>query len=258
MLTFYDITCPPPQATKSANTWKTRLSLNYKGLPYKTETIEYADIADFYKKNGIPPAVVYPNGFALHTLPVIKDDSSGQDVFVVDSLEIAKYLDKTYPDTPRLIPEGAEAQVKAFQDQLSAAIVPVIPLVFKLSAPQTTEYSREYFNKTRARDLSALFPDKPVSSLEELEITPEEIQAKFGYLQQTFDALSNQYGGKETFHWAFGAQITFADFILAGMLLNTQSLFGKDSLQWQGMSTWNDGKWKTFLQNLGPYQSQEN
>ncbi|TFK22113.1 hypothetical protein FA15DRAFT_671854 [Coprinopsis marcescibilis] len=260
MITFYDFLCPPPQVTKSGNTWKTRLTLNYKGLPYKTENIEYAEIADLYKKHGIPPAIVFPNGHAHYTLPVIKDDSSGKDVFVVDSLEIAKYLDKTYPNTPRLIPdvEDAEAQIKAFENQMNGTFVSVMPVMFKASLSSITERSQEFFKAARVRDMNFIFPHKPVSSWDDIQFTPEEVQAAWASLEKPLDALSNRFGGKETFHWALGDQITSADLILAGLLLCVKAVNGEDSPQWQSIMTWSNGKWKTFLDKLEPYQSQEN
>ncbi|TFK28909.1 hypothetical protein FA15DRAFT_664542 [Coprinopsis marcescibilis] len=260
MITFYDFICPPPQATKSGNTWKTRLSLNYKGLPYKTEIIEYAEIAQLYKKNGIPPAIVFPNGYAHHTLPVIKDDITGHDVFVVDSLEIAKYLDKTYPDSPRLIPdvEDVDAQIQEFQNQLNGAVIAALPVMFKASVPHISENSQAFYKAARVRDLNFIFPDKPISSLDDLQFTPEEIHATWASLEQGFDGLSERFGGKNTFRWALGDHITYADLILAGLLLCVKAVHGEDSPQWQGFMTWSDGKWKTFLDNLGPYLSEDN
>lgn len=46
-------------------------------------------------------------GKPWYTLPIIYDPST--DRVVADSLEIAKYLDEQYPETPNVIPPGTDA-----------------------------------------------------------------------------------------------------------------------------------------------------
>jgi Glutathione S-transferase, N-terminal domain len=124
MITLYDIPTTQ-QELWSPNTWKTRYSLNYKKLPFRTEWVEYPDIASLYKKNGIP-LVKTRQGKSVTTLPLIKDDTSGTPVFVAESFEIAKYLDKTYPDpTSRLVPEEANAAEKqaALPDEVFGTVL---------------------------------------------------------------------------------------------------------------------------------------
>ncbi|KAH7153819.1 hypothetical protein DER46DRAFT_611994 [Fusarium sp. MPI-SDFR-AT-0072] len=45
-ITFFDIPSRSPQVCWSMNTWRTRLLLNYKGLDYKTEWLEYPEIKE--------------------------------------------------------------------------------------------------------------------------------------------------------------------------------------------------------------------
>ncbi|RDB26472.1 Glutathione S-transferase-like protein ustS [Hypsizygus marmoreus] len=97
VITFYDIPSTLPGKAWSANTWKTRYSLNFKGLPYKTVWVEYPDIAELSKKLGIAPTNEGPNG-PNYTLPAIYDPTTG--TALAESIAIAEYLDKTYPDTP--------------------------------------------------------------------------------------------------------------------------------------------------------------
>jgi Glutathione S-transferase, N-terminal domain len=99
MVTLYDVPTTQ-QKPWSPNTWKTRYSLNYKGLPFRTEWVEYPDIAGIYCNNEpkVPPTEISKDGSPYYSLPLIKDDTSGTPVFVAESFEIAKYLDKTYPD----------------------------------------------------------------------------------------------------------------------------------------------------------------
>jgi hypothetical protein len=79
--------------------------LNYKGLAYKTEWIEYPDIADLCKKIGAEPTMIRKDGRPYYSLPVIQDPKTG--AVISDSARIAEYLDETYPDTPKVFPAGA-------------------------------------------------------------------------------------------------------------------------------------------------------
>ncbi|MDC7318075.1 glutathione S-transferase family protein, partial [Acinetobacter baumannii] len=76
---------------------KVARALKFKGIPY--ETINY---------NGILGAKV-PLLSKVGKVPVI--DHKGQRI--QDSTRIARYLDETFPDTPRLYPEDANQKALA-------------------------------------------------------------------------------------------------------------------------------------------------
>ena len=90
------------------------MSLNYKGLLVKTIWVEYPDIESLYHKLNLEATSKSPDGGPLYTLPVIYDPSTGSTVS--DSAAIAKYLDKTYPNTPVLFHKGTDAFQTAFLD----------------------------------------------------------------------------------------------------------------------------------------------
>ncbi|PSN72789.1 hypothetical protein BS50DRAFT_568392 [Corynespora cassiicola Philippines] len=46
---LYDIPSKEPKTCWSLNPWKPRLILNYKGIDYKTEWVEYPDLAPYFK-----------------------------------------------------------------------------------------------------------------------------------------------------------------------------------------------------------------
>ena len=47
---LYDIPSKPRCHGWSLNPWKTRMALNYKKVPYKTEWIEFPDLAPKFKE----------------------------------------------------------------------------------------------------------------------------------------------------------------------------------------------------------------
>ncbi|TFK28928.1 hypothetical protein FA15DRAFT_664564 [Coprinopsis marcescibilis] len=259
MITFYDIPCVDGPRPFSSNTLKTRFSLNYKGLPFETEWIEYCDMEALYQKFALAPARIDPDGRAVHSLPLIKDNSSGQDVFVADSLEIAKYLDKTYPDTPRLIPiseDGKDiaAQFQAFEiDWFMNHALSFAPVLFKEVQSVLSQRGWDFFKVVRAVNVNAVRPDRPISNLDELELSAEEKKEAWSKFKASFDFLDDKFGGKGNLTWYFGDDISFADFMVAGLLVCVKIVVGENSDDWKEILALNDGKWKLFLERLEKY-----
>lgn len=70
--------------------WRTRMALRHKGLPFETQPVCMSD----------KPAIAFSGG---KTVPVIKDGTREGDAVVVrDSWRIAEYLEDRYPDKPSL------------------------------------------------------------------------------------------------------------------------------------------------------------
>ena len=68
------------------------MALNYKGIPYKTQWLEYPEIAPTFKALDIPPN---PER-TPYTIPTIRIG----DKYVMDSRKIADELEKQYPSPP--------------------------------------------------------------------------------------------------------------------------------------------------------------
>ncbi|TFY64395.1 hypothetical protein EVG20_g5963 [Dentipellis fragilis] len=115
-LILYDIPSSLPDKAWSPNPWKARLVLNAKGIPYQTVWVEYPNIAGLCKRIGAEHTEMRPNG-PHYTLPVVQDPNTG--AIVSDSFKIAQYLDKTYPDTIRLVPDGTAAFIRRSGLQMS-------------------------------------------------------------------------------------------------------------------------------------------
>lgn len=68
----------------------------------------------------------------------------------MDSLKIALYLDETFPNTPRLIPEGTLPLYRAFQTYVTTAISgPIFPLLLPRVIDFLDDRGSEYFKRTR-------------------------------------------------------------------------------------------------------------
>ena len=94
------------------------------------------------------PTGTWPDGSPMYTLPAIHDPSTGTSV--ADSTAIARYLDATYPDTPRVIPEGTEAFREAFEVALAATLAPhVFYLLFPAVYGRLNEASKPHFKAAR-------------------------------------------------------------------------------------------------------------
>ncbi|KAF2472248.1 uncharacterized protein BDR25DRAFT_333615 [Lindgomyces ingoldianus] len=125
--------------------WKARMILNYKGIDYETEWVEYPDLAPTFKSFGLPPnnkdGVGY---FAEYTSPSVK---FGDGTYCMDSWKIAIELEKRYPSPSLHIDDPIVVQVRnlipEIMGPLQPNIIPKVPRML-LNPP-----SVEYFERTR-------------------------------------------------------------------------------------------------------------
>lgn len=223
---------------------KNRFTLNYKGLPYKTEWVEYPDIERVSRERGGGPTGVHPDGRPRYSLPMIYDPNT--NTTVSDSAQIAKYLDKAYPETPVLFPEGTHAMQTAILDVLFRDInLPVLLLIpcayFRLSPA-----SEEYVRKAQF----AMFGKTERPGGEEEWKVPED---GFRKVQAW---LSANGAGKDMLF--AGDTICFADIQLAAILVWLKLVCGEGSEEWTRICGWHDGKWSAFLAQFEPYMQADN
>ncbi|KAE9402968.1 hypothetical protein BT96DRAFT_956119 [Gymnopus androsaceus JB14] len=191
MITFYNFAGRIKGVPWNPNVWKIRYALNYKGIAYKTVWLEYPDIE--------LPTVHHPSHY---------DNSTGT--------AIAEYLDKTYPSTPRLIPQGTHALQGAFRD------------AFYLNA--------EYYEQTRCADMG-------VPTLEVLRVPAEARDAEWDKVKDAFGYVHGLM--KENDDWIMGDTISFADFIVASMV----------GVEWKNFMSWHGGRWERLMAALDKYSA---
>ncbi|RDB16096.1 Glutathione S-transferase-like protein ustS [Hypsizygus marmoreus] len=245
VITFYDIPSTLPGKAWSPNTWKTRYSLNFKGLPYKTVWVEYPDIAELSKKLGIAPTSEGPNG-PSYTLPAIYDPTTG--TALAESTAIAEYLDKTYPDTPQLLPPGSHSLQHVFISAYMPTLAPLwqfaLPATNKILNPRSEEYFRRTREATFGKTLEDLVPSGAAREVEWAKVK-SGYDVVDGWLQK------NKASGP----YFLGKEHTFADFVVASFTIWLKKIWGEDSPEWKDIKTWNEGRWDAFLKELEKYET---
>ncbi|KAG9320987.1 hypothetical protein KVV02_007715 [Mortierella alpina] len=135
------------QNSFSPMVWRAKLALNHKNISHETVPVTFVQI----------PAEI-PKACPNVTAPTVPTMQVGNDHGIQDSLAIAEYLEKTYPDTPSIFgkTESEKNLHRFFESYVSNKLQPaiqglVILNMYKQQDPQNAEYfktSREKGGKT--------------------------------------------------------------------------------------------------------------
>lgn len=217
-----------------------RIALNHKGIPYKTEWLEYPDIEDALKKLGGAPTSKKDDGRDHYTLPAIHDSSTGKTV--TDSMNIAAYLDETYPDLPSLFPKGTRAATELLNYHFTTTvIIKLLPLMLPPSCATLNPPSAEYFRRTRelsyGKKLEEFAPAGPIR---------DEAWAKVKEGLDLLDGFYTKNGEGKPFF--FGETFSYADAIIAGFLVWIRIVLGRESEEWKVVASWNEARWAKLLE----------
>ncbi|KAH0836692.1 hypothetical protein J3R83DRAFT_8414 [Lanmaoa asiatica] len=232
---FYDIPSKLGINAWSPNTWKTRYALNIKGIPYKTQWVEYPDIETLAKKIGAPPTGTKDDGQPAYTLPIINDPNTGK--VISDSFLIAVYLDATYPNGNTLFPSGTKPLIEAFEAGVVGALGGILPLQLAISCYVLNPPSEVYFRVTR----EAKFGKK----IEEFSPEGPKRAADLAKGKEGFAAVDS-WLAKSDGEFVLGNTISYADGILAAWL----TWIKVTGVVWKEVATWHNGRWATYLENV--------
>ena len=166
---------------------------------------------------------------------------------VVDSWDIARYLDDAYPDTPRVFPPGTVALQAAFHDFVWGTLgMPVFMTVIAGTCAALPPRSQEYFRTTR----EAAFGTK----LEALGTEEQwvKVEAAFGTLK---GYLEKNGGGKDMLILGEPGKITYSDIQVAAILVWARIIHGGDSKEWKRLASMHDGKWGKYLEQFSKYEA---
>ncbi|KAM0257019.1 hypothetical protein ACHAQJ_004612 [Trichoderma viride] len=202
-ITLFDLASQEPCTSWSLNPWKTRLLLNYKGIDYKTEWINYPEIAPRFSPH-IPPND--GRGLKPYTIPTVQFPDG---TYLMESRKIAEDIEKKHPSPPVYLDSPTVRKVEAL---VVDAITPMYPmLMYTISQVILPEKSYDFWVGQYTR--------------------------KFG---MTLDEYERQFGGEKS--WAaalpaiteltallkerhaegpffLGKEISYADFAWAGALM---------------------------------------
>ncbi|KAI8637282.1 hypothetical protein BD408DRAFT_424789 [Parasitella parasitica] len=138
-LVFYDLELlNKPGLVWSPNTCKTRYALNLKNIPYETKWVNFANIQEI-----IPPTT---KSSSRPTVPIIVHN----DKPVVDSWDIAVYLEEQFPNNPSLF-HGNTALHKFFLHYSDKCINSSVYRIVLLDIHASTgdEKLQDWFRKDR-------------------------------------------------------------------------------------------------------------
>ncbi|KEY66741.1 hypothetical protein S7711_06787 [Stachybotrys chartarum IBT 7711] len=218
----------------SLNPWKIRLALNYKGVEYETQWLEYPDIAPTLKGMGVPPGA---DEKTPYTIPAVRFPDG---TFAMDSKAIypeieRRYPSPAYPSVPS--DDAATQQTYQFTSACLSALAPVVLPIIPRSI--LSEYSAEYFQRTRKQWFGM--------SLDELEAQKGGDDA-WARSKESFGqaaALLKKNGGP----FLLGQQFSWADCIFAGFLHFLKRAVGPEGFkrleEWPEIIAYYDacGKW---------------
>ncbi|KAG0708471.1 hypothetical protein DFH29DRAFT_892758 [Suillus ampliporus] len=228
-LVLYDILSKLPDNYFSPNTARPRFALSYKDLPFVTVWVEYSDIPIAMKAIGATPNK-RPDGSDIFTVPVLSDPNTG--ALITDSLEIASYLEMTYPEKP-IFPHNSEPLIRAFESAHLNLIIPGAKFVLVPCAEILSPASAKFFMKARSANLPLPWD----------EFSPESLKI----LEKGYNSVYEWYqksGGK----WIMGDTFSYADIIVACWLLWYKRVLKED--EWARISSWNGGKWAQVLADV--------
>jgi len=233
----------------SPNTWKTRMALNYKRIPFTTEWVEYPDIAGKLQGLLIPANTTG----TPYTCPAITvTSSSSPPLHIMESTAIATYLDETYPSRPLYTGSTASRAAQKEIEKLAAKnLINSFPNYFlpNLAAnlnPGSGVYFRNKIEKYHGFPLE--------DYLKEDRVLKEWIEVE-GWLKELADAIEKaQDEGLEVLK-AKGEdgteEITYCALKMAGMLVWAE-MFGPPEA-WLRIKESQGGLWGNLYEASRPF-----
>ncbi|KAI1809956.1 thioredoxin-like protein [Poronia punctata] len=193
-ITLFDLASQAPNRSWSLNAWRTRFILNFKGLDYETEWLEYPDIKPRLQAH-------FPEGQEEFTVPTVRMPDG---TYIMNSSKIAQVLEELYP-SPSLPPTSPVQQ--RYFDTLSPAYDALEPVKFSFVPRRIlNEVNYPYWRKTRSENIG-----KPISDA--------ELEQVFKAASPSLQAVTAMLKENEDGPFFLGATITFTDVIHLGFLV---------------------------------------
>lgn len=192
--------------------------LNYKKIPYTQSFVSYPDIAPLLKGLSVAP---HSKGRVAYTLPAICHPASVSDNphgAMMDSLPIARHLDRTF-SSPPLFPSGpaSYALALAVENIMFRAAGKGLFLLLPKAVDVLDERGGEYFVRTRSEWFGKPLADLAITGEDEVR---ETIAAMKSELDIFIRMLSNRAEDATSPRGPFfeGTTPGYADFVLVTFL----------------------------------------
>lgn len=253
-IVFYDIAMRPPVEKNccGVNPWKTRLALNFKGVPYSTSWVPLPDIAKVRSSLKVPPCRKFADGSDFFTLPIIEDHTTNSSVG--DSFDIAVYLQKTYPNSgagdlfppqtldyvftpPAAIAvplsdcrEGEFSEYAKFNMYVDGAFSTHVQLTVQCFPfdPATAEISKAEFARRAG-----------VSSWDDFSLVGEAREKTKESFRDTLGELAKLFRKDTSGPFVLGTNACYADLIVGGWLRMMRAAL--PGSEWEELRSWHDG-----------------
>ncbi|QRV89913.1 glutathione S-transferase [Ceratobasidium sp. AG-Ba] len=239
---FYDL-ASSNNLPWSPSTYKIRLSLIFKQLPFRVQYISYPDIEPTFKELGVPQG--NPLGRYKYTVPAIADPSTepgGKPTYIADSWTIALYLERTYPPPlyPALFPHHSIAlhhtmalQLdRTVEEHLANIAVPLVALERVLD-----DRGHEHFVKTR----EAIYKRPLAEVLERADgVWTTNVRNSWSSLADNLDMNGPM---AEVGPYVMGKSMSYSDFYIAGIILWLRRGEGVNGWRCKELLAWDEGRW---------------
>lgn len=177
-------------------------------------------------------------------MPALFDPNT--NTAVSDSAKIVRYLEATYPGTPRLILPETDALQAAFNYAFESLVVGTLEVI--MTPPTNAQFnppSEAFFRKSREVRTGKKLEDwSPKGSALRKE--------QFVQLEAGLEKLASFYVKDSPF--VMGDRISYSDFTIAGWMVWVRRVFGPESNDWKTIASWQDGKWEKLLQAVKKYE----
>jgi glutathione S-transferase len=158
--------------------------LNYKGIDYQTEWVEYPDLAPKFKSFGIPPNPKdAPGYFSDYSSPAIKYNDG---TYGMDSWPIAQELEKRYPSPSLHLNDPVVVQIR---DQIAKMIGPIFTHLVARVPLILPKPSADYFHETREKMFGG-----PLDQVEKEKAKEEDWEKVKAPAKETGDLLRKNGG----------------------------------------------------------------
>lgn len=229
-----------------------RYTLNFKGIPHRTEWVELPDVEALLERLDPRPKTGSRRVLDSDAPPVIFDPNT--NTAFKGSAVIVRYLEVVYPRPSPLFSPETEVLHGVFDYGLTTLITKhMIRVVGQQANAQLNPPSRAFLQSEHALERMRMSLE-----MSPLRVGSEEYTKGWAALEAGLDRLAALYthvrGGQELKVFVMGDRISHADFLIASWLVCAKRVFGPASEEWKTIASWNDGKWGKLLEALEQYE----